>query len=95
MKLFVAALFCLVTLSSAFASERNEAWICSWPGASAEQHPVVMRFHVDGENLVEDRFNLPHRILQNTLYAIVAAWSIAEIEPHRTTPSIGASDDLT
>jgi hypothetical protein len=41
-------------------------------------------------SLIEDTFKLPYRILKNNDFGIIAAWSIAEIEPGMTQVSLGA-----
>jgi len=76
----------LAIVSSLIAGSANaqESWICTYPGYPQNSAPVIDRFRVDGETFIEDTFQLRYRILQNTPFAVVAAWSIAEIELKQT-----------
>jgi hypothetical protein len=48
--------------------------------------PVIVRFKVGGEDLVEEeKFGLRYKILQNNEFSIVAAWSISAIERNQNT----------
>jgi hypothetical protein len=72
------------------ANAAGESWVCAYPGYSADNRTVIERFTVDGDFLVEAEFGLRYKILQNNEFSIVAAWSISEIEPNHSEPSIGA-----
>jgi hypothetical protein len=75
------------------ANAATESWVCAWPSYLDGKKPVIVRFKVDGEDLVEEeKFGLRYKILQNNEFSIVAAWSISEIErnQNKTEPSIGA-----
>jgi hypothetical protein len=73
------------------ANAATENWVCAYPGYLDNKTPVIMRFTVNGDSLVEeDRQGLRYKILQNNEFSIVAAWSISEIERNNAEPSIGA-----
>lgn len=78
----------------AIATAPNESWTCTYIGYAMRENeaprPVIVRFMVDGDELVEGTFGQRYRILQNNQYALIAAWSIAEIEPGRSEPSIAS-----
>ncbi|MFZ4120822.1 MAG: hypothetical protein ACOYKM_04085 [Caulobacterales bacterium] len=72
----------------------GESWTCTYMGYAIRENeaprPVIVRFTVEGEELVEGSFGQRYRILQNNQYALIAAWSIAEIEPTLSEPSIAS-----
>jgi hypothetical protein len=79
---------------AAITTAANESWTCTYIGYAIRENqaprPVIVRFTVDGDELVESSFGQRYRILQNNQYALIAAWSIAEIEPGGSEPSIAS-----
>jgi hypothetical protein len=47
-----------------------------------------VKYHRDGDFLVETKWDQKYRILQNSPDGLIAVWSIAEIEPNHHAPSI-------
>jgi hypothetical protein len=76
------------------AAAPGESWTCTYMGYAIRENeaprPVIVRFTVEGDELVEGNFGQRYHILQNNEYALIAAWSIAEIEPTRSEPSIAS-----
>jgi hypothetical protein len=70
------------------AAYAQRAWVCAYPGSNPKE-PVVLKYSKAGEYLVESHFGLRYRILQDSKYALVAAWSIAETESNPQEASIG------
>lgn len=72
----------------------GESWTCTYVGYAIRENeaprPVIVRFTVEGEELVSNRPGPRYRILQNNQYALIAAGSIAEIEPNHSEPSIAS-----
>ena len=90
MKLRWASLICILIATSPPAGYAQSVWTCTWPGYGNGGKPVISKFRVVGEDIVDDRWRLHCRILQSNTYCLVAAWSISEIEPNNRYPSVGA-----
>jgi hypothetical protein len=78
--------------SSSVTVADGEELICTYPGYSDPpdtSRPVIMKYHREGDFLVETKWGLKYRILQNSPDGMIAVWSIAEIEPNHQAPSIG------
>src|SRR5262245_27402070 len=83
----------VLTCGISTASAADDTWVCAYPGYLGDKKPVIVRFKIEGDDLVEqEQYGLRYKILQNNEFSIVAAWSISEIESsqNRTEPSIGA-----
>ena len=76
------------------AAAAGESWTCTYIGYAIRENepprPVIVRFTVEGDELVDGTFGQRYRILQNNRYGLIAAWSIAEIEPTQSEPSIAS-----
>ena len=85
------------------AVQAEDVWTCTWPGFSSDHRPVLMRFKVQGDFLIEDNSlrtgeeplsssgsHLPesYRILQNNENAVIATMAIAAIPPGHSKLSI-------
>lgn len=66
----------------------QRAWTCSYPGSNAKD-PVILKYVKAGDYLVESHFGIRYRILQDSKQALVAAWSMAEMESNPQEASIG------
>ena len=77
--------------SSSVTIADGEELICTYPGFSETSKPVspvIMKYRREGDFLVETKWGLEYRILQNSSNGLIAVWSIAEIEPNHRAPSI-------
>jgi hypothetical protein len=76
------------------AAPTRESWTCSYMDYAIREgeapRTVIVRFSVDGDELIDGSFGQRYRILQNNQHALIAVWSIAEVEPNRVEPSIAA-----
>ena len=81
-------LLAVLLLGYCCGASAQRAWVCSYPGTNPKES-VVLNYVKAGDYMVEDHFGLRYRILQDSKYALVAAWSIAEMEPNSQEPSIG------
>jgi hypothetical protein len=84
-----AFLICTLVSIASHATLAQSVWTCTWPGYGNGGKPVISRFRLVENDIVDDRWQLHYRILQNNSYGLVAAWSIAEIEPNNRYPSVG------
>jgi hypothetical protein len=78
------SLLCLLMIALAIplAARAQDIWTCTWPGFSPDHRPVLTRFKVQGDFLIEDDpIQESYRILQNNEYAIIATMAIAAIPP--------------
>jgi hypothetical protein len=66
----------------------QRAWVCSYPGSNPKE-PVVLKYSKAGDYLVESQFGVRYRILQDSKYALVAAWFVVEGESSQSEVSIG------
>ena len=73
---------------SSCAANAQRTWVCSYPGSNPKE-PLTLKYVKAGDYLVESHFGLRYRILQDSKYALVAAWSIAETETNPKEASIG------
>jgi hypothetical protein len=89
MKPVRAFLICILVAITSRAAFAQSVWTCTWPGYGNGGKPVIGRFRVVGNDVVDDEWQLHYKILQNNTYGLVAAWSISEIEPNRRYPSVG------
>jgi hypothetical protein len=85
MSRFLLVILLLVLPVAAYA---QRAWTCTYPGSNPKE-PQTLKYVKAGEYLVESHFGLRYRILQDSKYALVAAWSIAETETNPKEASIG------
>ena len=66
------------------AARAGDVWTCTWPGFTDDHRPVVARFKVQGDYLVEDDpLQGSYRILQNNENALIATLGSAAIPPGR------------
>ena len=89
MKPASAFLICILVAIASRAALAQSVWTCTWPGYGNGGKPVIGRFRVVGNDVVDDKWQLHYKILQNNTYGLVAAWSISEIEPNLRYPSVG------
>lgn len=94
--IFVAVLGAMAMAISLGAAQASEKWSCTFPGWP-DKKPVIVQFYISDGILKQNMFIFKGQpvmrdftILQNNKISIVAAWSISEIEPDNTVPSIGA-----
>lgn len=78
--LFVAAI-------AVAASAHAQDWTCSYPGYGTDRL-VIVRYLREGDFLVEERFRVRFRILEDTPEGVVAAWSYAARETDPNGPGI-------
>jgi hypothetical protein len=78
-----------VVIMTPWPAYAQESWVCAWPGY-LDGKPVIDRFTIDGDSLVDSTFGTRYKILQNNEFSIISAWSFSEIESNNTEPSIGA-----
>ena len=81
-------LLAVLLLGCSCVANAQRAWVCSYPGANPKE-AVVLTYVKTGDYVVEDHFGLRYRILQDSKYALIAAWSVAKIESNPKEPSIG------
>jgi hypothetical protein len=74
--------------SSSVTIADGEELICTYPGYSNPPKPIIVKYRREGDFLVETKWDLKYRILQNSPDGLIAVWSIAEIEPNHHAPSI-------
>lgn len=71
------------------AVQAEDIWTCTWPGFSPDHRPVLTRFKVKGDLLIEDDpLQESYRILQNNEHAIIATMAFAAIPPGHSKLSI-------
>jgi hypothetical protein len=73
--------------SSSVTIADGEELICTYP-SFPDSKPIIMKYRREGDFLVETKWDLKYRILQNSPDGLIAVWSIAEIEPNHHAPSI-------
>jgi hypothetical protein len=83
----------LLAGSSSVTLADGEELICTYrfsgPPQDPPKPPVIMKYRRQGDFLIETKWDLEYRILQNSPDGLIAVWSIAEIEPNHRAPSIG------
>jgi hypothetical protein len=65
-----------------------EAWTCTYMIEGLKE-PLLNRFLILGNELVEAKTNDHYRLLQNNEYGLVATYAISEIEEGQKKPSVG------
>lgn len=83
-RLLLAVLIC----GFSCAASAQRAWTCTYAGSNAKE-TVVLKYVKAGDYLIESHFGIRYRILQDSKRALVAAWSIAEMESNPQEASIG------
>jgi hypothetical protein len=85
----------LMTLNSAVLARSSsvtladgEELICTYRFSDSPKQ-IIIKYHREGDFLVETNGLTEYRILQNSPDGLIAVWSMAEVEPNRQAPSIG------
>ena len=81
-------LLAVLILAWSGTASAQRAWVCTYPGGNPKE-PQTLKYVKAGDYLVESHFGIRYRILQDSKHALIAAWSIAEMESNPQEASIG------
>ena len=72
------------------AAFADQSWVCSY--TNVDQTPIITKYVLHDGFLTDDtKDGLQYKVLQNNEYSIIATYSVSEIKPGHTEPSIGAT----
>src|SRR5262245_14315914 len=82
----------MVILAVPIRASAGESWVCPYPSyhPTIEEPVTVMRFDVEGDELVETEFQKRYKILQDNEFSIVAVASFSWKRSNDAEPEIGA-----